>query len=411
MAVDVTREWIDVLRGLRRSDQMGPTTGGALTASQWRWPRSPFLQQALELNVNIRAMHKFLIEHFLDYVDVHSAIPSQKSLMSEEERDMIDLEVNSFMTACAAGVDALKALLQRERLRRIEQEQVLGEEEELEGSSELSPGYTAHAETGPANQGGLLYGSRPAHQHATVTYLFERLQAVTSLAEMMQAERHKNASLSKVRFYAGPGSTGGGIHLSNSRGKSASNVAAAPGVTGERVGVREPFPRLSSAQAKMAALTPEEEWEEAFLGRALSSSGHVPVEEGGHRKVGGGGSTAAAFNKSSEPRVEDKSPQSSAVNRLRGGGRGGGEREEIRGSGYNAMGSGGASGFVHESGGERAGDDRGGEGEGGGLGENRRAVLEEENRDLLARLQNELDDARLVESKMSEVTFYVSVCV
>lgn len=93
--------------------------------------------------------------------------------MTEEEKDLIDLEVASFMTACAAGVDALKALLQRERLRRMEQEAATARVVEEDG------------ETGGIG-GELRPGSRPAHEYAAVTFLFERLKAVTEIAETMQ---------------------------------------------------------------------------------------------------------------------------------------------------------------------------------------------------------------------------------
>lgn len=101
--------------------------------------------------------------------------------MSDEEKDLIDLEVTSFMTACAAGVDALKALLQRERLRRMEQEAAAAraEGDDGRGSSLLDEG-------GVGAGGELRPGSRPAHENAAVTFLFERLKAVTEVAETMQ---------------------------------------------------------------------------------------------------------------------------------------------------------------------------------------------------------------------------------
>lgn len=100
--------------------------------------------------------------------------------MTDDERDLIDLEVASFMTACAAGVDALKALLQRERLRRMEQESVAA------AGEEDGRGFPPLGEGGGAGGGELRPGSRPAHEHAAVTFLFERLKAVTEVAETMQ---------------------------------------------------------------------------------------------------------------------------------------------------------------------------------------------------------------------------------
>ena len=108
--------------------------------------------------------------------------------MTEGEKDMIDLEATSFMTACAAGVDALKALLQRERLRRMEQEAAAArivEEDGVEGNDGVLE--TAGGE--------LLPGSRPAHEHAAVTFLFERLKAVTEVAETMQVKETIKALL------------------------------------------------------------------------------------------------------------------------------------------------------------------------------------------------------------------------
>lgn len=104
------------------------------------------------------------------------AVDAQRSLMTDEDKDLIDLEVTSFMTACAAGVDALKALLQRERLRRMEQEAAAARALEDEGKSVDSSGAG----------GELRPGSRPAHEHAAVTFLFERLKTVTQVAETMQ---------------------------------------------------------------------------------------------------------------------------------------------------------------------------------------------------------------------------------
>lgn len=101
----------------------------------------------------------------------------QRSLMTGEERDMIDLEVTSFMTACAAGVDALKALLQKERLRRMEQEATV-RVNTAEGDDGQRGGGALGIELRP--------GSRPTHEHAAVTFLFERLRAVTEVAETMQ---------------------------------------------------------------------------------------------------------------------------------------------------------------------------------------------------------------------------------
>lgn len=113
----------------------------------------------------------------------------QRSLMTADEKDMIDLEVTSFMTACAAGVDALKALLQRERLRRMEQEASVrgpgdggGNDDDVGFDGVMGSGGGA----GGAGAGGLRPGSRPAHEHVAVTFLFERLKAVTSVAETMQ---------------------------------------------------------------------------------------------------------------------------------------------------------------------------------------------------------------------------------
>lgn len=90
---------------------------------------------------------------------------------------MIDLEVTSFMTACDAGVDALKALLQKERLRRMEQEASVRRETGWEEDGR-SLGGSVQVELRP--------GSRPAHEHAAVTFLFERLRAVAEVAETMQ---------------------------------------------------------------------------------------------------------------------------------------------------------------------------------------------------------------------------------
>lgn len=103
--------------------------------------------------------------------------------MTEDEKDMIDLEVTSFMTACAAGVDALKAVLQKERLRRMEQE----------ASARAEAGVHEEDGAGRGSAGELQSGSRPAHENALVTFLFERLKAVTEVAETMQVSCRDDA--------------------------------------------------------------------------------------------------------------------------------------------------------------------------------------------------------------------------
>lgn len=116
-----------------------------------------------------------------------SVLYLQRSPMSEDDKNLIDLEVTSFMTACVAGVDALKALLQRERLRRMEQEAAAARaaagEEGGGGQGFLSD---EGGLGGDVSGGELRAGSRPAHEHAAVTFLFERLKAVTEVAETMQ---------------------------------------------------------------------------------------------------------------------------------------------------------------------------------------------------------------------------------
>lgn len=112
--------------------------------------------------------------------------------MTTDEKELIDLEVTAFMTACAAGVDALKAILQRERLRRAEQEATAAraiEESEQEVLDEVGVG------------GELKAGSRPAHENAAVTFLFERLKAVTEVAETMQVRHGRTAVRSRCVIY------------------------------------------------------------------------------------------------------------------------------------------------------------------------------------------------------------------
>ncbi|CAM9455265.1 unnamed protein product [Choristocarpus tenellus] len=355
--------------------------------------------QASELNINIRTMHNFLLEHFLDYVDIHSSLPSQKSLMTEEEKDLIDLEVTSFMTACAAGVDALKALLQRERIRRMEQHQALGdnssEDEGLSGPAWEDSGR------------GLPSDSRLAHQNTTVTYLFERLQAVTAVAQTMQNERQKQVAARKIRFYAGP--------------------------SGGRVGKAPNYYSLLQSSAtnsvKMSGLTPEEEEEEALFRR------NFPVVYG--NAVG----VRSSFSYSSDKKNGDGGDGMGIATGLRGGGGDGGTeswlgdknagnsmanetaatavtsgaRDSVR---RRPLGEGRVEEATKEEGsdasiGERSSFGVRGAGSGskdgidvgGGraVSAEQQQVLEGENRDLLARLENELDDARLVESKMTEV--------
>ncbi len=110
--------------------------------------------------------------------------------MTEDDKNLIDLEVTSFMTACATGVDTLKALLQRERLRRMEQEsaaaRAAGEAAGQQGSAQDDGGLLGAGGAGAGGGGELRPGSRPAHEHAAVTFLFERLKAVTEVAETMQ---------------------------------------------------------------------------------------------------------------------------------------------------------------------------------------------------------------------------------
>ncbi|CAM9212754.1 unnamed protein product [Scytosiphon promiscuus] len=379
------------------------------------------MQQATELNQSIREMHAFLRDHFLEYVDIHHCLLSKRSLMTDEERDLLDLEVASFMTACAAGVDALKASLQRERLRRMEQEsaaaRAVGEDD--------GRGFPPSGEGGLGG-GGLRPGSRPAHEHAAVTFLFERLKAVTEVAETMQASfwgaapLHARAAASKARFYGGPAESN---DVDNDDGAS-----------------RGGYPSSSRSAAAAAATssnvwkpTPEELEEERLLRQSLpaaygddpsSSSPLFPPDSNAGEDIAGGitgglagfASALTAATAAARPGAGAATPPAAAAAgpgtpqptqttpaETPGTGAAGAQRrpasaeEKRRAQRGNRQGSGVVS--------ETASAVRRSEGSGGDAAPVvSAAVLEGESRDLVARLKNELDDARLVETKMSEIS-------
>ncbi|CAM9496355.1 unnamed protein product [Pylaiella littoralis] len=469
--LDSTKEWFAVVRRLRQEQQQNRHQSGvivrsadavagrgggyssaaeALVGLRWRTPLSPFMQQATELNNSIREMHAFLRHNFLDYVDVHHCLPSKRSIMTEEEKDLIDLEVTSFMTACAAGVDALKALLQRERLRRMEQEAAAAR-----GAAEGGGGDGGDAKGGPSlllfddggGGGALRPGSRPAHENAAVTFLFERLKAVTEVAETMQTERHAKSAASKARFYGGPADSGKGF---------AAASAAAAKAAGDNDGDTNDENRgsLSTTTASAESLwkpTPEEVEEERFLQASLpaaygsSSTCRPPSDifieddvadgvaagggDGGGGDRGGGitetspssdpppssplpaaPSLAAGAAVTGAGTVQQRRPAAAtaAEERRREEPKEGKEGKEKR-PGVLAGTAGAVRRRLTGQGQGQGGSVRKGEGGGGGGGASgpgavTTAMLEGENRDLVARLKNELDDARLVETKMSEIS-------
>eukprot|EP00752_Nemacystus_decipiens_P018776 g16834.t1 len=421
--LDLTREWFAVVRQLRQQQQEskagGPSgldAGGgyssaaeAFVGSRWRTPLTPFMQQATELNYSIREMHTFLRQHFLDYVDVHHCLPSKRSPMTEDEKDLIDLEVTSFMTACAAGVDALKALLQRERLRRMEQGAAAAGED---GGLRLfdDGGELAGDGSGGGGGGELRAGSRPAHEHAAVTFLFERLKAVTEVAETMQAERHARAAAGKARFYTGP--------AESRRGPAAAAALASGAGDGAAKDRYADSTAAAAAAASAWKLTPEELEEERLLRESLPAAyGDGPADSpelpagddvdvaGGGAAAAAGDAAAAAADASRRPRVPSASTSAPAEAWGLAGARGAQQRPAAAEERRRRAQEGGQRGVRRTWGGQASAEAWSAEHEGLGSEEVvSAAVLEGENRDLVARMKNELDDARLVETKMSEIS-------
>ncbi|CBJ27013.1 conserved unknown protein [Ectocarpus siliculosus] len=355
------------------------------------------MQQATELNYSIREMHTFLRQHFLDYVDVHHCLPSKRSLMSDEEKDLIDLEVTSFMTACAAGVDALKALLQRERLRRMEQEAAAARAEGADGR-----GSSLLDEGGVGAGGELRPGSRPAHENAAVTFLFERLKAVTEVAEAMQTERHARAAAGQSRFYGGPadssGASGGAGDEASRHGGPLAAASAVWGATPEELEeerlLRESLPAAyGDSSPSPPALTPAAEDLAGGLAGFATTAAGVP-ERSQTPPLAADAADAAAVAETATAGAAKQRPAAAEARRRAGGKRpgGGGVLAETASAVRRRW-----TGQEEE---ERGGGGRG-SADGGVVSA---AVLEGENRDLVARLKNELDDARLVETKMSEIS-------
>ncbi|CAM9483559.1 unnamed protein product, partial [Phaeothamnion confervicola] len=307
-------------------------------------------QQALELNTGLGAMHRFLLSHFDDYVDFNRGAASYASTMTDSERDVIDQQATAFVATCGRGIDGLKALLlQRQQQRRQETLTAAGNaagtlDGEEDGNSTLAGS-------------GIRPESREAHEHAAITFLFERLKGIAALAEAMQGERQRLSWLAKGRL-----------------------LSAAEPARGAAAG------GAGSVDRAAFEMTPEEQEEEQWLREACRNAYAADLS--------GPAAVAAPLLGTTAP------PSNSAAPSIRTSAVSARSRTPPRPAAAVAATAGSGAARV------AAEDERNGSGDRGaaGVGGERWLALEQENSDLAAHLKSELDDVRQVEGRMSEIT-------
>lgn len=270
--------------------------------------------------------------------------------------------------------------------------------------------------------------------------------AVDGDGSLQKTERHQRAAASKARFYAGPAESrrdateekpssataGGGdvwtrtpeeleeerlLQLSFPAAYGNSQEAEAGGArdnNDEDTGDGYYIGAAERKGAETAAATTDPSSQGIFSSNSSSITAAAAVVVGASSSppaaAAGGTSVAGMAVTSSCSDASTAGKESVAAADAMGEGR----RRRRKYAGQQKPGGvlAGAANAVRRWGrGEAAvGEEMGGEG--GGSPVVSAAVLEGENRDLVARLKNELDDARLVETKMSEVGVFFSVlCV
>lgn len=226
-----------------------------------------------------------------------------------------------------------------------------------------------------------------------------------------KAERHARAAAGKARFYTGPAESG--------RGAAAAAAAAAAADDGDDA-AKDRYGSSADAATNVWKPTPEELEEERFLRESLpaaygDSSAFADLPAGDDDDddvaggtVGGGAAASAAAVVSRRPRIPSTPAAEAAAAGVAGSGAA--QRRPAAAEGRRRRAQEGTQSGVRRrwaGQGRRAEGAGGDEGGGGSDDVVSTAVLEGENRDLVARMKNELDDARLVETKMSEVMLCV----
>lgn len=226
------------------------------------------------------------------------------------------------------------------------------------------------------------------------------------------------AAAGKARFYTGPAESGGG-----SAAAAAAAAAALAADDGDDAAKDSRY--AVAAATDVWKLTPEEVEEERLLRESLPaayggydaaaspvfSAEDVAAADGGSGGLGGGDATAVV---SHLPRIPSASRPSPLPEAAAAAGAGAAQRRPAAAEGRRRRVQEGAQNDVRR---RWAGGHGGAVGAGVGAEEGSggsddvlsAAVLEGENRDLVARMKNELDDARLVETKMSEASLFVLV--
>lgn len=91
--------------------------------------RGEFGNKAKEVLVNITKLRDFLLEHQKDYISPFSHLSLEMSSMTDEERDQIDTDAETYMRTCSFAIQSLKAeALQQKRSDQVmtHREAVLG---------------------------------------------------------------------------------------------------------------------------------------------------------------------------------------------------------------------------------------------------------------------------------------------
>ncbi|CAN0347024.1 unnamed protein product, partial [Ectocarpus sp. 8 AP-2014] len=211
-----------------------------------------------------------------------------------------------------------------------------------------------------------------------------------------QTERHVRAAAGQSRFYGGPadssGASGGAGDEASRHGGPLAAASAVWGATPEELEeerlLRESLPAAyGDSSPSPPALTPAAEDLAGGLAGFATTAAGVPERS----QTPPLAADAAAVAETATAGAAKQRPAAAEARRRAGGKRpgGGGVLAETASAVRRRW-----TGQEEEGGGRGSAD--------GGVVS--AAVLEGENRDLVARLKNELDDARLVETKMSEIS-------
>lgn len=82
--------------------------------------RTEFGSKAKDVLMNITKLRDFLLEHQKDYISPFSHLSLEVSSMTDEERDQIDTDAETYMRTCSVAIEALKSeALQHKRSDQV----------------------------------------------------------------------------------------------------------------------------------------------------------------------------------------------------------------------------------------------------------------------------------------------------